>query len=826
MQNRFKRSLAAALSLVLALIGLTVLPQSANAAKASMFDPGLIISDSVFFDFGTMTVAEIQRFLDSKVPVCNANDGGPTCLRYYKMDTPAKAAERGRCSALTAKTDQSAAQIIFDVARACGINPRALIVILQKEQGLIQATNPTSYMYKAAFGYGCPDSDPAICGKVWVGLFNQMHRAAGQLQWYGDPAGSFTYLKPGKNVSIAYNPKASCLKKTFLMKSQATANLYYYTPYTPNDAAMKNLYGTGDSCSAYGNRNFWRFYTDWFGSPIGGGFLLKSETSETYLIVDDKKYLIDDPDLLASLEPLGPLGTISDAYLNSFTDSGSLGRLVKSSTGTLYLIDGGQKYTVANCDVALTLGQDCATAVVLTSSQLNALPSAGIASTFVTDPDGGRYFIQNGTKRQILDTPSVVAEGITLPTMSRLKISALSELPWGDPIALEGSMFKNSTTGAIGVYAGKKFYEVDPAMAAEIKLDTWFSPTVGKLNAQGLSNVYSNVVLKPFVAGPDGKKWLITNSGKREVINAEELIANPPKVNAALLAEVPTSVNTLTAPALLRTSGDPITYLGRAGLRRPVATGTDLRELGTALSVTPQNIPASAMSQLTLGGAAFAPGTVVKSVPSKKFYLVDGYTHLVELPTAAARAALPLPVPHLVTDEQVKSYGFIYSFDGLKVTCGGATYVPSEQVLFALDSETAAQWPGKAVKLGSSTCSKFTFSDVVIGQFLRIGNTRYLVQGGKKRLIPTAALYRTLVENKLPNVYVSQALLDLIPTGPKATATVTPGTPVTTAKTYKVVSGDTLSGIAAKFGTTVTKLKTLNRLTSDVISVGQVLTLP
>lgn len=41
--------------------------------------------------------------------------------------------------------------------------------------------------------------------------------------------------------------------------------------------------------------------------------------------------------------------------------------------------------------------------------------------------------------------------------------------------------------------------------------------------------------------------------------------------------------------------------------------------------------------------------------------------------------------------------------------------------------------------------------------------------------------------------------------------------------TYKVVSGDTLSGIAAKYGTTVSKIKSLNGLNSDLIRVGQVL---
>ncbi|MCJ7840617.1 LysM peptidoglycan-binding domain-containing protein [Lederbergia sp. NSJ-179] len=41
--------------------------------------------------------------------------------------------------------------------------------------------------------------------------------------------------------------------------------------------------------------------------------------------------------------------------------------------------------------------------------------------------------------------------------------------------------------------------------------------------------------------------------------------------------------------------------------------------------------------------------------------------------------------------------------------------------------------------------------------------------------------------------------------------------------TYKVVSGDTLSGIAVKYGTTVKELKSLNGLNSDLILVGQVL---
>src|SRR5699024_261440 len=42
-------------------------------------------------------------------------------------------------------------------------------------------------------------------------------------------------------------------------------------PYQPNRAALNAGYGTGDGCSAYGNRNFYNYFTDWFGSTQGGG---------------------------------------------------------------------------------------------------------------------------------------------------------------------------------------------------------------------------------------------------------------------------------------------------------------------------------------------------------------------------------------------------------------------------------------------------------------------------------------------------------------------------------------------------------------------------
>ena len=64
------------------------------------------------------------------------------------------------------------------------------------------------------------------------------------------------------------------------IQNQATAGLYNYTPYRPNQAALDAGYGTGDSCSAYGNRNFWLYFTDWFGSTqhaTGGAVVARAE---------------------------------------------------------------------------------------------------------------------------------------------------------------------------------------------------------------------------------------------------------------------------------------------------------------------------------------------------------------------------------------------------------------------------------------------------------------------------------------------------------------------------------------------------------------------
>jgi hypothetical protein len=254
-----------ALSLVAPLIVIAT-PQGAGAANNSRFDPGYIISDLVFYDASAMSVDAVQAFLSAKGAGCVPASDGTACLKDYRQATVSRAADAKCSGAYTGTSDESAATIIVKVAQACGINPRVLLVTLQKEQGLVtRRTAGTAAVYQKAMGYGCPDT--AACDAQYYGFFNQVYSAAAQFRNYANNPTRYAN-RAGAVNNVRYHPNEACGASAVLIRNQATASLYNYTPYQPNSAALAAGYGTGDACSSYGNRNFWAYFTDWFGSTI------------------------------------------------------------------------------------------------------------------------------------------------------------------------------------------------------------------------------------------------------------------------------------------------------------------------------------------------------------------------------------------------------------------------------------------------------------------------------------------------------------------------------------------------------------------------------
>lgn len=261
-------------------------PSAAQAANANDFNPSNIISDANFYNGSAMTAGEVQSFLNARVPRCIIGDAGYAagswrgsnqianqCLKDFKMTTASKAAN-AYCGAYPGGAGESVAQIIEKVGRVCGISQKVLLVMLEKEQSLVTDTWPYVRQFDVAMGYACPDSGPgnsANCDSAYYGFLNQVYRAAWQLKVYRAHPDSYRY-KPFQTNTIQWHPNAGCGTSQVYIENWATAALYIYTPYRPNQAALNAQWGTGDSCSTYGNRNFFMFYSTWFGAPTGPSY--------------------------------------------------------------------------------------------------------------------------------------------------------------------------------------------------------------------------------------------------------------------------------------------------------------------------------------------------------------------------------------------------------------------------------------------------------------------------------------------------------------------------------------------------------------------------
>jgi hypothetical protein len=227
-------------------------------AERPAFDPGDIISDDSFYNPDAMTATEIQKFLDARS--CHPKDDSP-CLADYRVDVQRIPASAERCGVVAAAKDERASSVIARIAKACTISPRVLLVLVQKEQSLLTAPSASGYL--KATGYACPDT--AGCDTRYFGFVNQVYRAAWQFREYTAHPDDWRY-RIGRN-DIQFHPDVSCGSASVRIVNQATANLYNYTPYQPNDETLAAPTGPAGDCSTYGNLNFSRLYETWFGDP-------------------------------------------------------------------------------------------------------------------------------------------------------------------------------------------------------------------------------------------------------------------------------------------------------------------------------------------------------------------------------------------------------------------------------------------------------------------------------------------------------------------------------------------------------------------------------
>ena len=382
------------------------------------------------------------------------------------------------------------------------------------------------------------------------------------------------------------------------------------------------------------------------------------------------------------------------------------------------------------------------------------------------------------------------------------------------------------------------------------------------------------------MADAAGKQYLLTPSGKRLIQDTENWIEKPTVLPASVLDLIPTVAEELVTPAVVRSTTNETLFLVNEGELRPIQTADRKAVRASLEEDTVHRISPSALSQMRKGSQVIPPGALV-SVGSTNF-LVDGLSRLYKIPSTEQARALGLGSARTVKKSAVASYERAGTLSGIKVTCSAQPHLVVAGKLVRVSSETFTQYPTTASELDPGTCAKLSISDAAGSRFIRTSDGQYfLVEDGQKRPIANKARYVVLKGSGPNAIPVDSVFANRVPTGakvpagaavvsdsvvaaplptvtpapvkptptptitptptpkPSASATPTPkpsasATPKPTAsptpsaaKTYTVKSGDTLTGIASRFGTTSKILMDLNSITNaNLIKIGQILKLP
>jgi hypothetical protein len=392
-------------------------------AQETNFNPGYIISDQEILDTQAMTVTDIQNLLQAK----------NSYLASYQVADP---------NGLSI----TAAQAIYDRALTNGVSQKFIIVLLQKEQGLIENAAPSQSRLDWATGYGCPDGGG--CNDRWRGFWKQINSASLQFRDYMDNPHLYRF-KVGQTYTFT-NPYSTTVQgdMTVLLSNKATAALYNYTPHVYN-----------------GNYNFWKIWQRYFTrSYLNGSLLQASGESGVWLIENGVKRAFLSRSALTSRYDTNRIQIVSKADLDKYP----LGEpirfpqysIVRLPNGKIYLLVNSTKRRFANPEAFKKLGFNPEEIIQAGLTELDGYAEGEAITTTSAYPTGallqdkktgGVFWMTDNVKYPIWDSAFLKTKYknrriISLPSIE------LAVYPTGAPIQLsEGDLVRATNSPAVFV---------------------------------------------------------------------------------------------------------------------------------------------------------------------------------------------------------------------------------------------------------------------------------------------------------------------------------------------------------------------------------------
>lgn len=345
------------------------------------FNPHRIIEDGELLAYDSMSLADIQNFLQNKgsflanytAPnthgdiksaaeiIYDATHNNYDCDDVVLSETPTETEKKLKCRSITT------------------VNPKFLLILLQKEASLIEDSGPSQSRLDWATGYGCPDS--WVCNPYYKGFGKQVNSAALQFLAYMKEANRYNY-KSGQSYTISNTLDPYCTTSNQIMlitpQNQATAALYNYTPHVFN--GNYNVYKLW-------NRYFpkvSRFYPD--------GSLIKAEGDpKVWLIEGGRRRPFANWSAFASRFKPAQIVTVGSADLSNYPPGEEIKfanySLVQTPDKTIYLLVDKEKRPFASAAVFKKIGFNPAeieAATVLDLAGYQTGKTIKATSTYVT----------------------------------------------------------------------------------------------------------------------------------------------------------------------------------------------------------------------------------------------------------------------------------------------------------------------------------------------------------------------------------------------------------------------------------------------------------
>lgn len=421
--------------------------------QAAEFNGNYIINNQDQDDYLSMTLQEIQNFLESK---------NSALADFVVNDINGIA--------------KPASQIIYEAAHNYQVNPKWILVMLQKEQSLVEDPNPTAKQYDWAMGYGvcddCSLTDPAVI--LFRGFGTQIDKATARLRWYSQNTNA--YKQAGQDYIIDGH--------LITPVNQATANLYSYTPHI------------------HGNYLFWKIWQRWFKQYYPDGSLVRTLTGQTVYLLDYgfKKPIESWSALISRYDP-NKIITISQQELDKYELGSTIKfpnySLLHQPDGKIFLLVDNNLRHIDSMETFRTIGFSLHELIEVDSQDLINYPqtepitiksSYPVGALLQDNETGGVYFVQNGIKHPLIAKEIMQINYPHYPITS-VSPDELNKYDNGQTIKFrEGELLKSPDSPVVYVIAsGKKCPIQDEATFNNLNYDWNKIHTVSEKSLSNLS---------------------------------------------------------------------------------------------------------------------------------------------------------------------------------------------------------------------------------------------------------------------------------------------------------------------------------------------------